>query len=439
MRHPLSEMIEKRKSDKSIGIPSYCTANEMVLETILVRAKETGNPVLIEATANQVNQFGGYTGMKPQDFRDYISRIAQEHGVDEKLIILGGDHLGPLTWMKDSEAVAMKKSRELVRDYILAGFTKIHLDTSMKLADDAKDKILSKEVIARRGVILYKECMAAYAELQKKNPEAMRPVFIIGSEVPIPGGTQEAEESIEVTKADDFLETVAVYQQEFARLGVADGFADVIAVVVQPGVEFGDAQVFAYDSAKAANLCATLKKYPEMVFEGHSTDYQTPIDLRQMTEDGIAILKVGPALTFQLREALFALSFIEKELVEKEKQTNLIEILDEVMMDNPDNWQNHYQGNVIEQAVARKYSFSDRCRYYMGDEKVKDAIDKLGYGLLDQEIPNSLLRQFMPRESQILLETGGKVTPRRLIQMHIEQVLDEYEYATGKDVLKPFI
>ena len=390
MRHPLSEMIEKRKSDKRIGIPSYCTANEMVLETILLRAKETGNPVLIEATANQVNQFGGYTGMKPQDFRDYISCIAKAQGVDEKLVILGGDHLGPLTWMKDSEEVAMQKSRELVRDYILAGFTKIHLDTSMKLADDAKDKILSKEVIARRGAILYKECMAAYNQLQVMKPDALRPVFIIGSEVPIPGGAQEAEESIEVTKTDDFLETVAVYQQEFARAGVADGFADVIAVVVQPGVEFGDAQVFAYDSNKAANLCATLKKYPEIVFEGHSTDYQTPVDLRRMTEDGIAILKVGPALTFQLREALFALSFIEKEFLPKKERGNFIEVLDKLMVERPDNWQNHYQGNEVEQAIARKYSFSDRCRYYMGDEKAKAAIDKLLQGLSDKEIPNSL-------------------------------------------------
>ena len=432
MRHPLSEMIEKRKDDKSIGMPSYCTANEIVLEAILLRAKETGNPVLIEATANQVNQFGGYTGMKPQDFKEYMDKLGDKLDVDEKLIILGGDHLGPLTWMKDTEEVAMQKSCDLVREYILAGFTKIHLDTSMKLADDAKDEILSKEVIARRGAILYKECMAAYAELQKEDPDAMRPVFIIGSEVPIPGGAQEAEESIEVTAVEDFLETVAVYKQEFAKAGVADGIADVIAVVVQPGVEFGDAQVFAYDRYKAADLCAALPECPGIVFEGHSTDYQTPIDLKNMTEDGIAILKVGPALTFQLREALFALSFIEKELVPKAERANFIETLDELMVTQPDNWKNHYQGNETEQTIARKYSFSDRCRYYMGEEKVKKAIDKLLKGLSDREIPNSLLRQFMPRESQILLETGESFTPRRLIQMHIEQILDEYEFATGK-------
>ena len=432
MKHPLRDMIEKRKSDKSIGIPSYCTANEMVLETILLRAKETGEPVLIEATANQVNQFGGYTGMKPQDFQDYIRRIAKVQGVDEKLIILGGDHLGPLTWMKDSEAVAMQKSRELVRDYILAGFTKIHLDTSMKLADDAKDEPLSKEVIAKRGVILYQECMKAYSQLQVIKPDALRPVFIIGSEVPIPGGAQEAEESIEVTPVEDFLETVAVYQKEFAKAGAAEGFADVIAVVVQPGVEFGDTQIFAYDHEKATNLCKSLQEVPGIVFEGHSTDYQAATDLKQMVEDGIAILKVGPALTFQLREALFALNFIERELVEKEGRANLVGVLDEVMVDNPDNWQNHYQGSKEEQALSRKYSLSDRCRYYIGDEKVKNAIEELIERLSHKEIPISLLRQFMPRESQILLETGGKATPHRLIQMHIEQILEEYEFATGR-------
>ena len=52
-----------------------------------------------------------------------------------------------------------------------------------------------------------------------------------------------------------------------------------------------------------------------MVFEAHSTDYQTAGALRALVEDRWAILKVGPALTFALREALFALSAIEEELI----------------------------------------------------------------------------------------------------------------------------
>lgn len=328
MMHPLQEMIERRKNGEMCGIPSYCTANELALEAILEHAKETGEPVLIEATANQINQFGGYTGMTPQDFMNFIKKIADKIGVDEKLLILGGDHLGPLTWVNEPEASAMEKSRELVKLFVLAGFTKIHLDTSMKLGDDSVSEPLATEVIARRGVELYKVCIEAYEELKKNKPDAMRPVFVIGSEVPIPGGAQEAEEGISVTKVEDFDGTVSTYQRIFEENGLADAWNDVIAVVVQPGVEFGDAQVFLYDRAEAASLCGGLSKYPGIVFEGHSTDYQTKEALREMVEDGIAILKVGPALTFGLCGALYALEAIENALIPEEKKSHFAETLD---------------------------------------------------------------------------------------------------------------
>ena len=74
------------------------------------------------------------------------------------------------------------------------------------------------------------------------------------------------------------------------------------------------------------------KEYPNLVFEGHSTDYQSAHSLREMVEDGIAILKVGPALTFSLREGLFALSMMEKLLLPEEKQAYFIETLEEIML-----------------------------------------------------------------------------------------------------------
>ena len=59
------------------------------------RAKQAQSYVLIEATANQVNQYGGYSGMTPSGFRDYVHTIAARVGFPQKYIILGGDHLGP--------------------------------------------------------------------------------------------------------------------------------------------------------------------------------------------------------------------------------------------------------------------------------------------------------------------------------------------------------
>ena len=430
MKHPLQVMMDRRRAGENVGIPSYCSANKYVLEAALERAKMLNKPTLIEATANQVNQFGGYTGMLPVDFKNNVMKMAADLGVDESLVILGGDHLGPLTWVNEPESSAMEKSEELVRQFVLAGFTKIHLDTSMKLGDDSKEEMLATEVIARRGVRLYKVCMEAYAELLKTNPDAMRPVFIIGSEVPIPGGAQEEEEGISVTKPEAFKDTVDTYKRIFKEEGVEDAWNDVIAVVVQPGVEFGDAQVFYYDSEAATALTDSLKDYPEIAFEGHSTDYQSKKCLKAMVEDGIAILKVGPALTFGLREALFALDAIEKALVAEEKRANFVDVLEEVMLANPKNWQKHYHGTEEEIAFARKYSYSDRARYYIGEEKVQNAIDKLLANLEETGIPMSILHQYLPKQYDKIVAGELENKPVELIKDGVALYMEDYEYAS---------
>lgn len=428
MKHPIQEMMEQRRQGKKCGIPSYCTANPLALEIILKRAKQLQMPVLIEATANQVNQYGGYTGMLPKDFYEMIQKIAGEIGVPEELIILGGDHLGPLTWQNLPEKEAMEKSVELVYQYAKAGFTKIHLDTSMKVADDPEG-LLSTETIARRGAELYKASMKGYEERKAEVPDAMRPVFIIGSEVPIPGGAQEAEDSLSVTSPEAFQDTVATYKHIFEEAGVKEGWKDVVAVVVQPGVEFGDDQVFLYDHNAATALCSALEKYPEVCFEGHSTDYQSAECLKNMVNDGIAILKVGPALTYGLREALFALSFMEKELVPEDKRADFIETLEKVMLAEPGNWQKHYHGDDKQLALARKYSFSDRARYYIGQPEVTKAIDKLFDNLREYPIPMNMLHQYMPVSYTKVRDGILTLDPKELALDGVANFMLDYEYA----------
>ncbi len=50
-----------------VGITSVCSAHPMVIEAAMAQALRRGHEpvVLIEATSNQVNQDGGYTGMSP--------------------------------------------------------------------------------------------------------------------------------------------------------------------------------------------------------------------------------------------------------------------------------------------------------------------------------------------------------------------------------------
>lgn len=428
MKHPMQEMMEKRRQGIKCGIPSYCSANELVLEIALRRAKMLNQPVLIEATANQVNQYGGYTGMLPKDFYKLVLDMAAEIDLPEQMVILAGDHLGPLTWQNLPEAEAMEKSIELVYQYTRAGFTKIHLDTSMKVADDAEG-LLSTEVIARRGATLYKAAIKGYEELKAEKPDAIRPVFVIGSEVPIPGGAQEAEDSLAVTSVAAFKDTVATYKRVWEEEGVGSGMEDVIAVVVQPGVEFGDDQVFLYDHHAAAELCAALKEFPEVCFEGHSTDYQSAKCLKAMVEDGIAILKVGPALTYGLREALFSMSLMENELVPAEERSNFIDVLENTMLANPGNWQKHYHGDEKQLHLARKYSFSDRARYYMGQPEVLEAMNKLFTNLNTYKIPLNMLHQYMPLTYAKVRDGELPLEAKELAMDGVTNFMLDYEYA----------
>ena len=430
----LREMLNERRSGNiSAGMPSYCTANELVIEACIKQSMRYDIPVLIEATANQVNQFGGYTGMKPADFRDFVFAIADKVGCERDKIVLGGDHLGPLTWQKENEESAMAKSVELVKLFVSAGYKKIHLDTSMRLADDDPDAPLPDETVARRGAVLYRACEEAYQELLAKNPQEERPVYIIGSEVPIPGGAQQAEDSVAVTKPEALDRTYAAYKKEFEACGLGDAFENIIGIVVQPGVEFGDEDIIHYDREKAATLTAHMKNYPDMVLEGHSTDYQSPRKLRQMVEDGIAILKVGPALTFALREGLFALSHIESELVPENERARFPEVLERIMLESPANWQKHYHGTEQELRIKRAYSFSDRCRYYFADPEIKSAMEKLFRNLEGVHIPLSMLAQYMPVQYAKLRDGVLEMSPRALAEDCVVHLIEDYNYATLPD------
>ena len=413
-------------------IPSYCTANEIVIEALFQQGKRFDKPILIEGTANQINQFGGYTGMTPENFRDYVFEIADKVNFDKSKIILGADHFGPLTWSNLPENEAMKNSKELVRLAVLAGFKKIHLDTSMKVADDPINERLSDDVIAERGVILLEECEKTFQELLKKNPDEVRPVFVIGSEVPIPGGSQDEEEGLQVTRVEDLEKTLKTYKKKFEEHKILELWNDVIAIVVQPGVEFGDKDIHFYNREEAKNLCASLKKYPDLVFEGHSTDYQPAKKLREMAEDGIGILKVGPALTFALREGLFSLSMIEKELISENNRADFIETLEKVMLENPKNWQKHYHGSEDEKRIARKYSYSDRCRYYFSLPEIKSAIEKLFENINSVEIPMGMLKQFMPNQYKKVRDGELKMKAAELVKDCVTEVADDYNFAVNQ-------
>lgn len=90
-----------------------------------------------------------------------------------------------------------------------------------------------------------------------------------------------------------------------------------------------------------------------MIYEAHSTDYQTPHAYRELVRDHFAILKVGPALTFALREALFALDRIDREWNGELKAAHLRDTLEQVMREQPQQWNRYYHGSPHQQFIDR--------------------------------------------------------------------------------------
>ena len=287
----IGNIARERAAGARTGIASICTAHPMVIEATLIHAKSAAGDVLIEATCNQVNQEGGYTGMTPADFRHFVENIADRVGFDRQRIILGGDHLGPNPWKSLPAEQAMLRAESMVDAYARAGFTKLHLDTSMGCARESM--ALADEVTASRAARLANAAEAA--------ADGERPSYVIGTEVPVPGGALKAIEHLDVTSPEAALQTVEVHRRAFAAAGAEQAFERAVAVVVQPGVEFGNANVIAYKPERAKALSAVLSHMPQFVFEAHSTDYQSAGALQQLVADGFAILKVGPWLTFALR------------------------------------------------------------------------------------------------------------------------------------------
>lgn len=430
--NPVAALLQNRDKGGQRGVYSCCSANEFVIRAALRRARERDTVALIEATANQVNQDGGYTGMTPADFRAFLDRLAVQEQLPPQRVICGGDHLGPLTWRHLPEVQAMAHAEKLVESYVLAGFAKIHIDTSMRLADDDPETRLSDQVIARRGARLCAVAEEAFQTYRSSHPQAPAPVYVIGSEVPIPGGALENEDTVCVTTPADCRATLDAFHAAFEALGLGPAWERVIALVVQPGVEFADESVVEYDRPAAKALTGTLATWPGLVFEGHSTDYQSRERLREMVDDGIAILKVGPALTFALREGLFALEEIERELalLRPFPLSQFRSSLDRAMLSDDRHWAAYYSGGAAQRAYARAFSFSDRARYYLPVPQVAEAVDRLLSNLDRERVPLALLSQYLPRQYERVRAGTLSTRPADLLIDHIGDWIDDYLYAT---------
>ena len=412
----IQDMIARNRAGEGIGLPCFCTANEHVLRAIMANAAKTGFPTVIEATCNQVNQAGGYTGLTPADFMQWVRGMAGDARVSDDQLILGGDHLGPNPWRSLPVEQAMDKARVLVKQYVEAGFQKIHLDASMACGGEPNP---SFEQIAERAADL---CAVAEAHA----PDPGRLIYVIGTEVPIPGGETEEPDTLDVTSVPRFEDTISTHRDAFAARGLESAWDRIVSVVTQPGVDFGHTSIYPFEPEKARDLSKAILHHPGLTFEAHSTDYQSTKALTDLVQNHFFFLKVGPELTFRFREAVWALAGVESQLA-IENSSRIREVIASQMTEDPEHWQDYYSGGEDDVARLRTYSFSDRIRYYWADAKVSAALQAMLKNLSAVSMPETLISQtFMG------LEFGEfPQKPSDLLETHVQRCIGRYFAAAG--------
>jgi D-tagatose-1,6-bisphosphate aldolase subunit GatZ/KbaZ len=203
-------------------------------------------------------------------FVAFLRSIAQEVGLAPGRLVIGSDHLGPYPWRAEASKIALEKACALARACVLAGYLKVHLDASMSCGGDRPT--LDDETVAQRATQICAVAERAHAERRDELPAHL---YVIGTEVPVPGGEQSGAGGPQPTTVEHVRRTLESFQKAFFVHGLHDPWERVIGLVVQSGAEFSDRKVFDYDPQKTSSLRKHVPESPSLVYEAHSTDYQT--------------------------------------------------------------------------------------------------------------------------------------------------------------------
>ena len=157
--------------------------------------------------------------MTPVDFLAHVRQIAGGCRCDADRITFGGDHLGPQAWRREPPEQAMAKARDMVAAYAAAGMTKIHLDCAEGCAGEPEHP--GDAVSAARAAELAEVALRAA-------PVPGGIDFIVGTEVPPPGGARD-DEAVRPTDADAARTTMRVHLDAFSDRAAAG----IVGLVVQ--------------------------------------------------------------------------------------------------------------------------------------------------------------------------------------------------------------
>lgn len=404
---------------KKNALPSFCTGNIDVLNSIMLFCHLNKLPCLIECTSNQVNQKGGYTKKTPKKFIKQIFDLRRKIKLNKNQLFLGGDHLGPLPWKSEKKNIALRNSINLIESFLKEKFCKIHIDTSIKCKDD---NFLNNEIILQRTKDILKN-----SKIKKKIKNKF---IVIGSEVPLSGSGDSKK--IVLTNSTQIQKESLKFRQILRELNLKNNTK--FGLVVEPGMKY------MHTSIKKPNLKKFTDKMKfsvrnNFVFEAHSTDYQPLSVLRKLTQNNFKFLKVGPELTYHYSRSLFYMQSLEVRFSFKKRSDIKNKILN-TMKNNKKYWKNYY---LSEKSKLLLNSNLDRMRYYLNFKSVESSINilKENVNTIQKEelikiLENNLKKDFMNYQSKNLsnFET--------LKLVFISKSLKKYFIACGYKINRKF-
>jgi len=364
---------------KDKALPSFCTSNIDVLNSILFFCHIKKLPCLIECTSNQVNQNGGYTNKNPKIFINEILNISKKINFDKNKLFLGGDHLGPLPWKNKNKDLAIKKSIVLIENFLKEEFCKIHIDTSIKCKDD---KYINNEIIFDRT-----SKILSHPKIKKKIKNKF---IIIGTEVPLSGSGDT--EKVVVTKQKQIEDEVRKFRDILKSLKIKN---KLFGLVVEPGMKYNHSSILKPNLSSFSKK-KKLSKKNNFVYEAHSTDYQSQLILKKLVKNNFKFLKVGPELTYNYSRSLFLMHNIEKKIYKK-NDSNIKNILIASMKKKNKYWKNYYEKKNPKLLIHSKL---DRMRYYFNIKSVESSVKILKKNINQLNIKKikSLLSSDMKKE-----------------------------------------
>jgi D-tagatose-1,6-bisphosphate aldolase subunit GatZ/KbaZ len=418
--------MEANRRGERKGIYAVESQNPSVQEMYLQQALADGSPALFEICADLLDPHGQSGKMLPDDFIANVTQIMVKTGFPRDRLFFGVNDLSPSLWKDESIESALKKTCVFISDLVSFGFNKLGIHAAIPLKGDPADQPLPQEVIITREVALYQAAEGAAAAM----PEEEKPLYVID----VHPGRGKAEGQNTMLHKEDVEIAVDRFVQIAAAAGLPEMKERLLAVRIFLGAGYDSEKIIPFDSSLLKELGGCVYEDKPVVMEVLQTDFQMQTVLDQLVHNHFGFMRIGPELTFTMREALFSLAMMENETMIGKPGvylSNFIIELDRAMQSAPQHWQKYYTGNGFEQLIARKYSLYDRSRFYWEDKEVRKTKKRLYDNLIEYPVPLTVLRQFMPCQYERVAAGELENKPDALVMDAVRHALHRYSRACG--------